>query len=145
MSVYTVIYQALSSHEDLTIQLAASTINSNNPAIYERWATADETPMPYINLNYYVAADPNNKWKRNGRMEAHIFTEQNSVLAENIGREIKEALLLIEAPESEQDGRIRIYPGTTEGGLQPTESPGIIHWSETFDFSYWDKQIITQL
>lgn len=141
MSVITTIYDVLETNLKLRGLLAQSSIDPSKKAIYDEWAD-NRTTFPYIVMSFSFAVGES--WGKNETiMNLDIFTESNSVLAEEIRDACVFALEMKAFTDPTDGAYIRCYYNRDGFIVEPDEN--VTHWNLEFALHHWRNSLIKHL
>lgn len=139
MSVITTIYNVLETDGRLRALLADSVINPTKKAIYEEWA--DETAaFPYMNLSFSFTVSDDHFAKNETSFTIDIFTESDSLRAEDIKNACIMALDHRTFDDPEDGAHIRVY--YNRDAIITEQTPKITHWLVEFSLHHWRNTFI---
>jgi hypothetical protein len=142
MSIINAIYNKLVNDSRINELLARSSLNPLKPAVYEEWAE-NETNFPYLCLSFSFGNSETHFAKQETLLNIDIFTESNSILAEDI----KEACIFALDRQTiidDSDGAfIRCYYNRDGMITEPTD--GISHWNIEISLYHWRNNFISHL
>lgn len=141
MSVITTIYDVLEADLELRKRLNNSSIDPTKKAIYDEWAD-NRTEFPYLVMSFSFGVGDH--WGKNETiLNLDIFTESNSVLAE----EIRDACVFALERQTfidQTDGAfIRCYYNRDGFIVEPDEQ--VSHWNVEFALHHWRNSLIQHL
>jgi hypothetical protein len=142
VSIITAIYNHLVNDTRLDSLLTRSSLDPTKPAIYDEWAT-NETNLPYLCLSFSLGNSEIHFAKQETLLNIDIFTETNSILAEDI----KEACIFALDRQTiidDSDGAfIRCYYNRDGQITEPAD--GITHWNIEISLHHWRNSFIQHL
>lgn len=130
----------LAVKNDTAMGLLLAKDQFGEPAVYDTWGSG-KYKFPYI-VHLWKFYPANHYAKRNGNLEAHIFTKgSSSIEAESIrNREVE--ILDKQYFESDESGLIRCY---LLNDMPMEEDEAVVHWWAAFDVIFWRKEFIRNL
>lgn len=142
MSIITTIYNHLVADDRLNSLMARSSLDPNKPAIYDEWAT-NETTFPYLCLSFSLGNSDVHFAKQETLLNIDIFTETNSILAEDITEACIFSLDRQTIIDEHDGALIRCYYNRDGQITEPTD--GITHWNIELSLYHWRNSFIMHL
>lgn len=146
MNIQQIVYDRLTTNEEIRSLLATSEIDSDKPAIYETWSPNREN-MPYVNLTWSFAGDSTDTYQINATLDTDIYADDADPKTTETIHEVIERIILGEmATVPHPDlGTVRFFPSQGGAGNIPEDEPNIVRYNAQYEAIFYNVSVISTL